>query len=53
MDDGSRRPDSKKDDRFGGDRRQGNLQKADRRKPQPIDQDVTRESEQDVLKARH
>src|SRR3984957_17431088 len=50
-DDGGRCPDSKKDDRFGGDRRQENLQKADRGKPQPIDQEVAREPEQEQASA--
>src|SRR3984957_3215708 len=50
-DDGGRCPDSKKNDRFGGDRRQENLQKADRGKPQPIDQEVAREPEQEQANA--
>jgi hypothetical protein len=46
-DDGSRRPDSKKDDGFSADCCPKNLQITDRGKPQPIDQEVAREPEQD------
>src|SRR5437879_2904368 len=45
-DDGSRRPDGKKDDGFCADCCPENLQIADRGKPQPIDQEVAREPEQ-------
>src|SRR5258706_1269728 len=45
-DDGSRRPDGKKDDGFSANCCPENLQIPDRGKPQPIDQEVAREPEQ-------
>ena len=44
-DDGGQRPNNEKDGGFGSDRRQKDLQIADRGKPQPIDQEVAREPE--------
>src|SRR6202011_4347877 len=45
-DEGSQRPNDEKDDGFGSDRRQKDLQITDRGEPQPIDQEVAREPEQ-------
>ena len=45
--DGSHHPDSKKDDGFSANCRPKNLQVTDREKPQPIDQQVTRDPEKD------
>src|SRR5882672_6687259 len=45
--DGSSRPDRKKDGGFGADRYPKNLQITDRGKPQPVNQEVAHEPEQD------
>ena len=46
-DDRSSGPDCKKNDGFGADRRPKNLRITDRGKPQPVNQEVAREPEQD------